>query len=185
MLTRLKRLHYALKRLHHLFTARISVRLCRFALVEIEDMDAFGREAVRCLVTEQVRTRSAEWLGLLDGCLAAAGGLDGVLPKSAEAAVERRYSAKPFVFDGRPRRDERFPDPYNMGWNTQLKPIERHAVLYFIWIGHHGDIAHWGLGFDNAGPQEVDGTGEFPAEDAIWNTLVPIQQSPSQLPGCG
>lgn len=40
------------------------------------------------------------------------------------------------------------------------------------WIGHHGDIAHWGLGFDNAGPSEVEASGEFPPADAIWNTCT-------------
>jgi len=40
------------------------------------------------------------------------------------------------------------------------------------WIGHHGDIAHWGLGFDNEGPMEIEGTGEFPAPDEIWNTAT-------------
>ncbi len=40
------------------------------------------------------------------------------------------------------------------------------------WIGHHGDIAHWGLGFDRTGPSEVEGFGEFPAKDAIWNTAT-------------
>jgi predicted dehydrogenase len=38
------------------------------------------------------------------------------------------------------------------------------------WIGHHCDIAHWGLGFDNNGPSEVEGHGEFPDPKAIWNT---------------
>ena len=38
------------------------------------------------------------------------------------------------------------------------------------WIGHHGDIAHWGLGFDNEGPMEIEGSAEFPSPDAIWNT---------------
>lgn len=38
------------------------------------------------------------------------------------------------------------------------------------WIGHHGDIAHWGLGFDDTGPSEIDGYGDFPAANAIWNT---------------
>jgi predicted dehydrogenase len=38
------------------------------------------------------------------------------------------------------------------------------------WIGHHGDIAHWGLGFDSTGPSEIEGHGEFPAENALWNT---------------
>ncbi|MBU6402089.1 MAG: gfo/Idh/MocA family oxidoreductase, partial [Verrucomicrobia bacterium] len=38
------------------------------------------------------------------------------------------------------------------------------------WIGHHCDIAHWGLGFDHTGPSEVEGHGEFPPPHAIWNT---------------
>ena len=37
------------------------------------------------------------------------------------------------------------------------------------WIGHHCDIAHWGLGFDRTGPSEIEGHGEFPATDAVWN----------------
>ena len=40
------------------------------------------------------------------------------------------------------------------------------------WIGHHCDIAHWGLGFDNSGPIEVEGQGEFPPKDAVWNTCT-------------
>jgi predicted dehydrogenase len=40
------------------------------------------------------------------------------------------------------------------------------------WIGHHGDIAHWGMGFDLSGPSEVEGHGEFPAGNAVWNTAT-------------
>lgn len=40
------------------------------------------------------------------------------------------------------------------------------------WIGHHCDIAHWGLGFDNSGPSEIEGVGEFPSPDAVWNTCT-------------
>jgi predicted dehydrogenase len=40
------------------------------------------------------------------------------------------------------------------------------------WIGHHGDIAHWGLGFDSTGPSEVEGFGESPDPKAIWNTAT-------------
>jgi predicted dehydrogenase len=40
------------------------------------------------------------------------------------------------------------------------------------WIGHHCDIAHWGLDFDNDGPSEIEGEGEFPAKDAVWNTCT-------------
>ena len=38
------------------------------------------------------------------------------------------------------------------------------------WIGHHCDIAHWGLDFDNLGPSEVEGSGELPSAEAAWNT---------------
>ncbi len=40
------------------------------------------------------------------------------------------------------------------------------------WIGHHCDIAHWGLGFDNSGPSEIEGHGEFPGADEVWNTAT-------------
>jgi len=36
------------------------------------------------------------------------------------------------------------------------------------WIGHHLDIAHWGLGFDYTGPVQVQGWGNFPSE-GVWN----------------
>lgn len=38
------------------------------------------------------------------------------------------------------------------------------------WIGHHGDIAHWGLGFDLCGPSEIEAVGEAPDPTALWNT---------------
>jgi predicted dehydrogenase len=48
------------------------------------------------------------------------------------------------------------------------------------WIGHHCDIAHWGLanpkfgcGPDDAiGPIELTASAEFPPKDAIWNTAT-------------
>lgn len=40
------------------------------------------------------------------------------------------------------------------------------------WVGHHVDIAHWGLDFDNSGPMEIEGQGEFPPPDAVWNTCT-------------
>ncbi len=43
---------------------------------------------------------------------------------------------------------------------------------FMDWIGHHCDIAHWGLDFDNSGPSEVEGSGEFPPSDAVWNTAT-------------
>jgi len=48
------------------------------------------------------------------------------------------------------------------------------------WIGHHCDIAHWGLanpkygcGPDDAiGPMELSATAEFPDKNATWNTAT-------------
>ncbi len=36
------------------------------------------------------------------------------------------------------------------------------------WVGHHVDIAHWGLGLDYTGPVEVEGWGKFPP-DGVWD----------------
>jgi len=40
------------------------------------------------------------------------------------------------------------------------------------WIGHHCDIAHWGLDFDRSGPSEIEGHGDFPSPNALWNTCT-------------
>ncbi len=40
------------------------------------------------------------------------------------------------------------------------------------WIGHHCDIAHWGMDCDNSGPMAVEGHGDFPPHDAVWNTCT-------------
>jgi len=38
------------------------------------------------------------------------------------------------------------------------------------WIGHHADIAHWGMGWDETGPVEVEATGVFPRGKTIYNS---------------
>jgi predicted dehydrogenase len=38
------------------------------------------------------------------------------------------------------------------------------------WIGHHNDIAHWGLGVDDSGPIEVRAAGfRYPEDRRVWN----------------
>ena len=96
-----------------------SVRLCRFALVELEDMLSFGARTVSALVDESCRQRTMNWLALLDECLMAAGGLDGAQKASGET-VQRQHSAKPYTYERVPKRDHRFPDPYNMGVNAEV-----------------------------------------------------------------
>ena len=96
-----------------------SVRLCRFALLEIDDMITYGAQAIGKLVNNETRQYSSGWLALLDDCLAAAGELHGAT-ESIEKTLSRQHSAKPFTYDPVPKRDERFPDPYNMGVNADI-----------------------------------------------------------------
>jgi hypothetical protein len=96
-----------------------SVRLCRFALLEVEEMVRFGAGCLSSLVDAALREEAAGWLGTLDQCLAAAGGLDGASAPAGELPA-RRHSARPYRYDGVPRRDARFPDPYNMGVNAEV-----------------------------------------------------------------
>jgi hypothetical protein len=106
-------------------------RISRFALLELQEMEEYGAEALRCLVKEPDRAALGEWPATLDRMLAAAGGLDGTAQKTAES-VDRQYSQRPYRYDPAPRRDERFQDPYNMGVNAeamlfdpQVKPLPK------------------------------------------------------------
>jgi hypothetical protein len=95
-----------------------SVRVCRFARLELADLIDFGGKCITCLVDAATREGMADWLRLLDCCLAAAGGLDGAGAPSGEVPAQK-YSAKPFVYDPVPRRDERFVDLWNQGVNAE------------------------------------------------------------------
>ena len=96
-----------------------SVRVCRFALVELAEMRKFGAESVAALISAEARKGIAPWAKLLEDCLAAAGGLDGTA-ESRSTEIQRRHSARPYRYDGVPKRDPRFPDPYNMGVNAEV-----------------------------------------------------------------
>jgi hypothetical protein len=95
-----------------------SVRLCRFARLELADMIAFGERSLSCLVDANTRASMQSWLALLDDALAAAGGVDGTTAPTPRPTT-RRYSAQPYVYDPIPRRDERFVDLYNQGVNPE------------------------------------------------------------------
>jgi len=94
-----------------------SVRLCRLALFELKDLAEFGQKALAGLGVE-LHNGQTDWSVLLDDCLAAACGLGGG-DKLTKKTITRIHSAKPYVYDPIPKRDERFPDPYNMGVNAE------------------------------------------------------------------
>jgi hypothetical protein len=95
-----------------------SVRVCKLALTELAEIDVFGRQAVQALVDAETHAQAQSWLSLLDACLLAAGGLHGA-DEAVPCAITAMYAAQPYVYDGRPRRDERFLDTYNMGVNAE------------------------------------------------------------------
>src|SRR4051812_3110640 len=96
-----------------------SFRVIRFALLEITEAIDFGKKSIAQLIDSVTRQRVSHWLQLLDDCLAAAGRLSGTAEQVVKP-IERKHSAKAYKFDGFPKRDERFPDPYNMGVNAEV-----------------------------------------------------------------
>lgn len=95
-----------------------SVRLIRFARMELADMIAFGNQCIACLVDDKTRASMKCWLALLDDCLAAAAGLHGADQPVANE-ITRQFSKKAYVYDPVPRRDERFQDLFNQGVNAE------------------------------------------------------------------
>jgi len=95
-----------------------SIRVCRFARLELADMIDFGAKAITCLVDSKARAAMQPWLNLLDDCLAAAGGLDSTLQPSGKP-ITRKHSAKHYSYDPIPQRDERFQDLHNQGVNPE------------------------------------------------------------------
>ncbi|MCX7006107.1 MAG: Gfo/Idh/MocA family oxidoreductase [Kiritimatiellaeota bacterium] len=81
------------------------------------------------------------------------------------------------------------PVPESLDYEMWLGPApwapytEKRCHWNFRWIldysggqltdngAHDIDIAHWGMGCDHTGPQEVEGVGEFPAE-GLWNAAT-------------
>jgi hypothetical protein len=92
-----------------------SVRIIRFALLEIGEMLAIGQATIDELVAKKQRAESQSWLGLLSQCLSNT----EASSEEAQQMVKRQHSATPYQYDGAPRRDERFPDPYNMAVNAE------------------------------------------------------------------
>lgn len=109
-----------------------SLRVLRFAVLELEDIQRWGQECLAVLVPDQ-RDASARNRHLVDMLRAA--GLVGGENHTTGGAVERRYSAKPYVYDPVPRRDERFTDPWNQGVNAEAflydesKPARAKALM--------------------------------------------------------
>ncbi len=93
-------------------------RILKFALLEFREAADYGAKAAACIVEDGSRQAMAEWEKLLTDLLAAAGDLDGSQGRTS-SELKPIYSDKEFVYDSVPKRDERFPDPYNMGVHAE------------------------------------------------------------------
>jgi hypothetical protein len=114
-----------------------SFRICRFALLELDEMQDYGTRCVARLVGPERRSELAGWKGVLTQLLAQAGDLDGSQPAPGGEPA-RLFSISPRAFDGVPRRDERFPDPYNMGvhaeaflYDPKFPPEPKTLMMYY------------------------------------------------------
>ena len=95
------------------------LRILRTIVPEVQDLIAWGEKA--CVALEEGDAEGGDdleaWSGELRGWLAAAGGISGTGEDGA--TPQRRYSATDSRYDSSPQRDERFPDPYNMGVHAE------------------------------------------------------------------
>jgi hypothetical protein len=103
-----------------------TVRICRFARLEIADMIAFGTKSIACLIDDQMRSAMQAWVDCLDQCLAGSHGLDGTAQSPEHSVVSTEYSVParvhsvtPHAYDPIPKRDERFQDLWNQGVNPE------------------------------------------------------------------
>jgi hypothetical protein len=119
----------------HVLADQPTRRLLKFMLLELDELLDYGRKAISALISAEQRAAAAAGLTALRQALAAAGGLDGC---AAEGDLPARVrSAVPWKFDGRPQRDVRFSDPYNMGVNAEVflydesKPADGKVLMMF------------------------------------------------------
>ncbi|TLD71116.1 hypothetical protein FEM03_09385 [Phragmitibacter flavus] len=115
-----------------------TVRILRFADLEIREMIDYGAQAVPCIAEATHQSITQSWETLLKKLLAAAGDLDGSLPAETTGELVPIHSATPFVYNNIPQRDERFLDPYNMGvhaeeflYDPAFRPRDKTLMMYY------------------------------------------------------
>ena len=135
-----------------------SIRIIRFAMIEVDEMIAYGDAAMAALPgagwTEPADPRAAPvgntgplagvnfamWEALLGSLLSASGGFEGTADDSAVLAGNwaRMFTANPPTYDKVPQRDARFPDPYNMAvhaevflYDPQMPPAAKTLMMFY------------------------------------------------------
>lgn len=120
----------------HLLADQPTRRILRQVLLDLEELLHYGIRAVSALVSFDARQSAATFQETLETALKSCGGLDGTVP-SEGSLPDRWRSRTPYRFEGVPRRDERFPDPYNMGVNAEVflydpaMPLDGKVLMMF------------------------------------------------------
>jgi hypothetical protein len=102
----------------HPLTDAPSRRLLRFAQIELADIQSFGEKSLRRLVPNEEGI-PLNWHNNLSELLIAVEGVYYAPEPNQHTLIKRIYSAKPFVYDPIPQRDERFTDHWNQGVNAE------------------------------------------------------------------
>jgi predicted dehydrogenase len=114
---------------------------------------------------------------------------NGLIGKVSEVHVGLPSGHADFAHTG--KKTQVTPPPPELDWDMWIGPSKMEDYIearvhmnwrwnyntgggqLLDWIGHHCDIAHWGLDCDQkGGPVEIEGKGEFPPKDAVWNTAT-------------
>ena len=99
-----------------------SIRIARFCLIELEDLQRFGDSALAALVNDSMTTELEGWRSLLIEAVRQSDGISGKKGSSLgmkPIPLTPRYSSIEYRYDSTPRRDARFQDPYNAGVNPE------------------------------------------------------------------
>lgn len=114
-----------------------SLRVVRFALLEVDDMLRFGTEVGGPPTDAEPNHDLEDWKELLRSAIAASGGVSGREPHGGNLPAPR-FSAVPWRYNGTPRRDDRFRDPYNAGVNPEaflydrrFSPRDKALMLFY------------------------------------------------------
>lgn len=119
----------------HVLADQPTRRLCSQLLADLGELLDYGRKAISALVSAEQRLAAQPALEVNRRALAFAAGLDGTQSEGPRAV--RLRSVTPWTYQGRPQRDARFADPYNMGVNAEVflydtaQPLDAKVLMMF------------------------------------------------------
>jgi len=106
-------------------------------------------------------------VGLLDGHIDFIAQNDGVEPRQDASPPPPELDYELWIGPSKLLPYIQARGHMNWRWNYNTG-----GGMLMDWIGHHCDIAHWGMDCDRSGPSEIEGRGEFPPREAVFNTAT-------------